>query len=95
MNLYAYCANNPVTYSDPSGYACSFNAQAEENAVRENTTLQSDEPSRTQGDVEGGNETGKTLLELWQNQGNEAATLKQNILAPRREITNLTRMGEM
>lgn len=85
LNLYAYCANNPVTYSDPSGYACSFNAQAEENAVRENATLQADEPSRTQGNVEGGNEPGKTLLELWQNQGNEAATLKQNILAPRRE----------
>ena len=61
LNLYAYCANNPVTYSDPSGYACSFNAQSEENAVRENATLQADEPSRTQGNVEGGNEPGKTL----------------------------------
>ena len=40
LNLYAYCANNPVTYYDPSGYACSFNAQAEENAGRENATLQ-------------------------------------------------------
>ena len=40
LNLYAYCANNPVTYYDPSGYVCNFNAQAEENAVRENATLQ-------------------------------------------------------
>ena len=42
LNLYAYCANNPVTYYDPSGYVCNFNAQAEENAVRENATLQAD-----------------------------------------------------
>lgn len=53
LNLYAYCANNPVTYYDPSGYACSFNAQAEENAVRENATLQADEQGGTQGNIEG------------------------------------------
>ena len=58
LNLYAYCANNPVTYSDPSGYACSFNAQAEENAVRENATLQADEAGGTQGNVEGGSGAG-------------------------------------
>ena len=58
LNLYAYCANNPVTYYDPSGYACSFNAQAEENAVRENATLQADEAGGTQGNVEGGSGAG-------------------------------------
>ena len=49
LNLYAYCANNPVTYYDPSGYVCNFNAQAEENAVRENATLQADGADGTQG----------------------------------------------
>ena len=65
LNLYAYCANNPVTYSDPSGYACSFNAQAEENAVRENATLQADEAGGTQGNIEGESET------VTNNQGKE------------------------
>ncbi|MSS38719.1 RHS repeat-associated core domain-containing protein [Clostridium porci] len=54
LNLYAYCVNNPVTYYDPSGYVCNFNAQAEENAVWENATLQADEPSRTRGNIGGG-----------------------------------------
>ena len=62
LNLYAYCANNPVTYSDPSGYACSFNAQAEENAVRENATLQADEQGGLQGS--GANGSGSDLIEI-------------------------------
>ncbi|SDL50114.1 RHS repeat-associated core domain-containing protein [Dendrosporobacter quercicolus] len=27
LNLYAYCANNPVAYADPSGYACEKKSQ--------------------------------------------------------------------
>ena len=62
LNLYAYCANNPVTYYDPSGYVCSFNAQAEENAVRENATLQADEQGGLQGS--GTNGSGSDLIEI-------------------------------
>ena len=34
LNLYAYCANNPVYYVDPSGYACEYGSKdAQEKAT--------------------------------------------------------------
>ena len=45
LKLYAYCANNPVMYYDPSGrngtgiIPCSKNPNADENAQRENVTV--------------------------------------------------------
>ena len=42
LNLYAYCANNPVMYYDPSGrngVSCNTNTDAEENAQQENVTV--------------------------------------------------------
>ena len=39
LNLYAYCANNPVMYYDPSGRDdCKINPDAENNTQRENVT---------------------------------------------------------
>ena len=38
LNLYAYCANNPVMYYDPSGYGSDHNVDAEGNTQRENVT---------------------------------------------------------
>ena len=40
LNLYAYCANNPVMYYDPSGRnaACNHATDAEENVQQENVT---------------------------------------------------------
>ncbi len=39
LNLYAYCANNPVMYYDPSGRDdCKINPDAEENVQQENVT---------------------------------------------------------
>jgi len=32
LNLYAYCANNPVVYIDPSGYGCEKKSQPYEGA---------------------------------------------------------------
>ncbi len=41
LNLYAYCANNPVMYYDPSGKDdCKINPDAEENVQQENVTRQ-------------------------------------------------------
>lgn len=40
LNLYAYCANNPVMYYDPSGRNdCTSNPNAEKNAQQENVTI--------------------------------------------------------
>jgi RHS repeat-associated protein len=38
LNLYAYCANNPVMYYDPSGNGSDHNNDAEKNVQRENVT---------------------------------------------------------
>jgi predicted double-glycine peptidase len=40
LNLYAYCANNPVMYYDPSGESsdCNHGADVEKNAQKENVT---------------------------------------------------------
>lgn len=43
LNLYAYCANNPVMYYDPSGrngVPCEHGENAEENVQKENVTGQ-------------------------------------------------------
>ncbi len=45
LNLYAYCANNPVMYYDPSGrnrVSCNTNTDAEKNAQQENVTCDPD-----------------------------------------------------
>ena len=43
LNLYAYCANNPVMYYDPSGKDdCKINPDAEENVQQENATEQTE-----------------------------------------------------
>ena len=44
LNLYAYCANNPVTYYDPSGYWLKAISQMRDNAIRENASLKVDGP---------------------------------------------------
>ena len=51
LNLYAYCANNPVIYHDPSGKSatCDHATDAEENVQQENITS------------EGGNKTSALL----------------------------------
>ena len=36
LNLYAYCANNPVRYVDPSGHWCEVKQNAYERLVKEN-----------------------------------------------------------
>ena len=36
LNLYAYCANNPVRYVDPSGHWCEVKQNAYEHLVKEN-----------------------------------------------------------
>ena len=48
LNLYAYCANNPVMYYDPSGESsdCNHGADVEKNAQKENVT--GEEGSRAQ-----------------------------------------------
>ena len=38
LNLYSYCANNPVMYYDPSGNGSDHNNDAEKNVQRENVT---------------------------------------------------------
>ncbi|OOO00703.1 MAG: hypothetical protein ATN35_06040 [Epulopiscium sp. Nele67-Bin004] len=37
LNLYAYCANNPVMYVDPTGYLCKVGAQTIRDKIANNT----------------------------------------------------------
>lgn len=53
LNLYAYCANNSVTYYDLSGYWTKGNEQVQDNAIRKNTSLKVNEPDGVQGGVGG------------------------------------------
>ncbi len=52
LNLYAYCANNPVMYYDPSGrngVSCNTNTDAEKNAQQENVTVDENYEAGTEG----------------------------------------------
>ena len=55
LNLYAYCANNPVMYYDPSGRNsdCNHATDAEKNAQQENVTGQQERNPNIETIIEG------------------------------------------
>jgi hypothetical protein len=72
LNLYAYCANNPVMYYDPSGRNtnCNHTTNAEENVQQENVTGKKKDQAQNfdiveYGDKNPGLENHHGVLDVW------------------------------
>ena len=81
LNLYAYCANNPVMYYDPSGYDGKCNGEGEKQ----------DSQKVKEGSVETGNGSKNPVFEVSKKEYPNHATMLENAQKKGHSLTDLER----